>query len=166
MISNSSFRIFSVSTALCILIIGFSCGIKSSSKKLSSNRVTWSHYGGSQDQSKFFYTSQITKKNVNQLAVAWTYPADDNGFLMFSPIVIDTIMYVLGNNSSLVALNVLTGKEIWIHTGLQGIARRGINYWESSDKTDKRLVFTLNNTLQTINALTGKQLPPLAIMDM
>ena len=156
MISNSSFRIFSVSTALCILIIGFSCGIKSSSKKLSSNRVTWSHYGGSQDQSKFFYTSQITKKNVNQLAVAWTYPADDNGFLMFSPIVIDTIMYVLGNNSSLVALNVLTGKEIWIHTGLQGIARRGINYWESSDKTDKRLVFTLNNTLQTINALTGK----------
>ena len=91
MISNSSFRIFSVSTALCILIIGFSCGIKSSSKKLSSNRTTWSHYGGSQDQSKFFYTSQITKKNVNQLAVAWTYPADDNGFLMFSPIVIDTM---------------------------------------------------------------------------
>jgi quinoprotein glucose dehydrogenase len=156
MISKSSFKIFSTITVLGILIIGFSCGVKSSSKKLASRRTSWSHYGGSPDQSKFFYTSQINKKNVNQLAVAWTYPTDDNGFLMFSPIVVDTVMYVLGNNSSLVALNVLTGKEIWIHTNLQGIARRGINYWESADKTDKRIVFTLNNTLQAINAVTGK----------
>jgi len=133
MISKSSFKIFLVITTLSILIIGFSCGTKSSSKKLASRRTAWSHYGGSPDQSKFFYTSQINKKNVGQLAVVWTYPTDDNGFLMFSPIVVDTVMYVLGNNSSLVALNVSTGKEIWIHANLQGIARRGINYWESAD---------------------------------
>ena len=151
-----SFKTLIVVSVLSILIIGFSCNRKSSSKNLASSRTAWSHYGGSPDQSKFFYTSQINKKNVGQLQVAWTYPTDDNGFLMFSPIVVDTIMYVFGNNSSLVALNVLTGKEIWIHTGLQGMARRGINYWESADKTDRRLIFTLNNTIQAINALTGK----------
>ena len=134
-----SFRTLVVILIFAVVIVGLSCGINSSSKKLASKHTSWSHYGGSPDQSKFFYTSQINKKNVAQMEVAWTYAADDNGFLMFSPIVVDTVMYVLGNNSSLVALNVLTGKEIWIHTNLQGISRRGVNYWESADKTDKRL---------------------------
>ena len=65
-------------------------------------------------------------------------------------------MYVLAKNYSLVAVNVLTGKEIWIHTNLAGLSRRGLNYWESNDKKDKRLIFTLNNTLQAIDAVTGK----------
>lgn len=144
-----SFKSFSVFIFFSILFI-VGCNTK------SSKHTTWTHYGGSPDQSKYFNTSQITKENVNQLKVAWVYPAEGNAFYQFSPIVVDTIMYVLGNNSSLVALNALTGKEIWIHEGLQGITRRGINYWESADKKDKRLVFTLNNSLQAINALTGK----------
>ena len=42
-------------------------------------------------------------------------------------------MYVLARNNSLVALDATTGKEIWVHENLQGIAPRGINYWESRD---------------------------------
>jgi quinoprotein glucose dehydrogenase len=76
----------------------------------------------------------------------------------FSPIVVDTMMYVMAKNSSLVALNANTGKEIWIHANLQGLTRRGINYWESKDRTDRRLLFTLNNSLQAIDALTGKSI--------
>ncbi|MBK5272481.1 MAG: PQQ-binding-like beta-propeller repeat protein, partial [Bacteroidia bacterium] len=67
-------------------------------------------------------------------------------------------MYVFGRNSSLAALSVSTGKEIWIHTNLQGLSRRGLNYWESKDKKDKRLVFTLNNSIQEIDAVTGKSI--------
>ena len=33
----------------------------------------------------------------------------------------------------LVALDATTGKEIWIHEALTGIAPRGINYWESKE---------------------------------
>lgn len=118
--------------------------------------TTWSHYGGSPDQSKYFEASQITKENVNQLQVAWTYPVTDNAPSSFSPIVVDTVMYIYAKNGSLIALNAITGEEIWIHTGLRGVSRRGINYWESKDKKDKRLVFTINNSLQEIDAVTGQ----------
>lgn len=119
---------------------------------------TWSQYGGQPDQSKYFEASRITKENVNNLKVAWVYPTMDSAFNFFSPIVIDTIMYVMAKNASLVAVHAETGKEIWIHANLQGLTRRGINYWESKDRKDRRLLFTLNHTLQAIDALTGKSI--------
>jgi len=119
---------------------------------------TWKQYGGGPDQSKYFEASQITKENVNQMKVAWIYPTMDSIPNFFSPIVVDTIMYVMAKNSSLVAVNAQTGKEIWIHANLQGLTRRGINYWESKDRKDRRLLFTLNNTIQAIDALTGKSI--------
>lgn len=122
----------------------------------SHKHATWSQYGGGPDQSKYFDATQITKENVGQLQQAWIYETEDNIPYMFQPIVVDSIMYVLGKNSSLIALSIVTGNEIWIHTNLQGITRRGMNYWESKDRKDRRLVFTLNNSLQEIDALTGK----------
>ncbi len=74
------------------------------------------------------------------------------------PIVVGTTMYVLAKNQSLVALDATTGKELWIHAGLRGIARRGINYWESPDGKDRRLIFQINNDLQAIDAATGKSI--------
>ncbi len=141
-------------TALVSLFAYLSCSNDSSSAKYTS----WTQYGGGPDQSKYFEAAQITKENVNQLEVAWMFPSGDSQSYFFSPVVADTIMYVLGKNFSLIAVNVLTGKEIWIHAHLQGITRRGINYWISKDKKDKRLIFTLNNSLQAIDALTGKSI--------
>ena len=64
----------------------------------------------------------------------------------------------MARNSSLVALDAATGKEIWIHENLPGIATRGIAYWESRDRTDRRLIFAINNYLQEIDARTGKSI--------
>jgi quinoprotein glucose dehydrogenase len=120
---------------------------------------TWTEYGGSADQSKFVDLNQITKENVSQLDVAWEYPTNDNGTpYRFNPIVVDTVMYVLAKNNSLVALSVKTGKEIWIHANINPASRRGINYWESKDRKDRRLIFCTNNTLQEIDANTGKSI--------
>jgi quinoprotein glucose dehydrogenase len=120
---------------------------------------TWTEYGGSADQSKFVDLTQITKENVSQLQVAWEYPTSDNGTpYRFNPIVVDNVMYVLAKNNSLVALDVKTGKEIWIHANLNPASRRGINYWESKDRKDRRLIFCTNNTLQEIDARTGKSI--------
>jgi quinoprotein glucose dehydrogenase len=49
-------------------------------------------------------------------------------------------------------------REIWIHANLRGITNRGINYWESRDRQDRRLLFTLEDTLQAIDARTGKSI--------
>ena len=143
--------------ALALLFFGIhiSCNPDSSS---SNSHTTWSQYAGGADQSKYFEASQITKQNVRQMAVEWVYPSGDSLSYFFSPIVVDTIMYVMGKNFSLIAVNVVTRKEIWIHAKLLGLTRRGINYWESKDRKDRRLIFTLNNSLQAIDALTGKSI--------
>ncbi len=90
--------------------------------------------------------------------MAWTYPTSDSLNYQFNPIVVDNVMYVLAKNNSLVALNASTGEEIWIHANLRGIARRGVNYWESADRKDRRLLLQMNNSLQAIDAQTGKSI--------
>ena len=125
---------------------------------LDSDHTTWMDYGGGPDQSKYVVTDDITKSNVNQLSVTWAYSTGDDRAYQWNPVIVDTIMYVLAKNNSLVALNAATGKEIWIHANLRGITGRGINYWESKDRKDRRLLFQMNNYLQAIDALTGKSI--------
>ena len=74
--------------------------------------------------------------------MAWTYPAGEGNYL-FNPIVIDGVMYVQAKNNSLVALDALTGKELWTHPFQGPVVQRGINYWESKDRSDRRLL-TIN----------------------
>lgn len=145
-------------TKAFIILLSLTVGISCDTDSFLEGHKAWTHYGGSPDQSRYFVAPGITKENVAQMQVAWTYPTGDDQSYFFSPIVVDTTMYVLGKNYSLIAVSLLTGKEIWIHAGLRGISRRGLNYWQSQDKKDKRLIFTLNNSLQAIDALTGKSI--------
>jgi quinoprotein glucose dehydrogenase len=117
----------------------------------------WYEYGGGPDQSKYSDLTQITKANVDQLQPAWIYSPGDAGG-NFNPIVVDDVMYVVAKGQSLIALDATTGKELWIHAHLTGINTRGINYWESKDRKDRRLLIVLNNTLQAIDATTGKSI--------
>jgi quinoprotein glucose dehydrogenase len=119
---------------------------------------TWKDYGGGPDSSHFVDLTQIDKSNVSQLEVAWFYPTGDSRSYVFNPIVVDNVMYVQARNSSLVALDAATGKEIWVHENLPGMATRGIAYWESKDRRDRRLIFAMNNYLQEIDARTGKSI--------
>ncbi len=122
------------------------------------NRREWRDYGGGPDNSRYLTLDQIKKSNVDRLGVAWTYPTRDTIAYVFNPIVVDNMMYVLARNNSLVALDATTGKELWVHEGLQGIAPRGINYWESRDRSDRRLLFQMNSYLQAIDARTGQSI--------
>jgi quinoprotein glucose dehydrogenase len=123
-----------------------------------SNRTTWTDYGGSPDNARYFTLNQINKSTLSQLSVAWTYPTADTISYVFNPVVVDNVIYVLAKNNSLVALDATTGREIWIHEGLLGIAPRGINYWESKDRSDRRLLFQMNSYLQAIDARTGRSI--------
>jgi quinoprotein glucose dehydrogenase len=119
---------------------------------------TWQDYGGGADSSHFVTLNQINKSNVKNLEVAWIYPTGDDRSYIFNPIIVDNVMYVLARNSSLVALDPATGKEIWIHENLPGLTTRGISYWESRDRNDRRLIFAMNNYLEEIDARTGKSI--------
>ncbi|HEX9367885.1 MAG TPA: PQQ-binding-like beta-propeller repeat protein, partial [Vicinamibacterales bacterium] len=112
----------------------------------------WRDYAGSADSSRYFPSKGINKENVGTLTVAWTYPF---GETLFNPIVVRGIIYGRGRNGAIVALDAKAGKEIWIHEGMQAMSSRGMNYWESQDGTDRRLVFAMNDYLQEIDAATG-----------
>jgi quinoprotein glucose dehydrogenase len=117
------------------------------------DRRDWRDYGGGPDNSKFTTLKQIDKSNVSKLKVAWSYAY---GETLFNPIVVRGVVYSKGRNSSLIALDAVTGEEMWIHEGLEGMTRRGVNYWESKDGKDRRLIFSLGDYLQEIDAATGK----------
>src|SRR5688572_6258107 len=56
---------------------------------------TWDAYLGGQESSQYTSLNQITKDNVNQLQVAWTYMAGEGQPPLFNPIVADGKMFVL-----------------------------------------------------------------------
>ena len=151
-----------VGSTLLLLVGCVACNSYSKSgegeEEVMNQHITWMDYGGGPDMSKYVVLDEIDKSNVSQLKMAWFYPAGDDNVYQFNPIVVDSVMYVLAKDNSLVALNATTGEEIWIHANLRGIARRGINYWESEDRKDRRLLFQMNDYLQAIDARTGKSI--------
>jgi glucose dehydrogenase len=120
--------------------------------------TTWGVYLGSPDSSQYSALKQINKSNVNKLEVAWTYPAAAEGTVRFDPIVVDGVMYVLGANRSIIALDAATGQEKWTRRNEGAVGDRGMNYWESADRSDRRLLYMNGGHLTAIDARTGSSI--------
>lgn len=119
----------------------------------------WRDYGGAADSAQYSSLKQITRANVAKLERAWIYPTGDNNKYFYNPIVVDGVMYVLAKSNSIVALEAASGKELWAYSpgaDTKVITHRGINYWESKDRSDRRLLFSSNHFLRAIDARTGK----------
>ena len=116
--------------------------------------TTWTAYQGGAHSSQYSALDQINKSNVSQLEVAWTYPVAGN--ITFNPIVVDNVMYVQGTGNAIVALDAATGKELWSHANQGAIGARGLNYWESKDRKDRRLLYLNAGNLTAINAQNGE----------
>jgi quinoprotein glucose dehydrogenase len=128
--------------------------------------TTWKDYLGSPASSHYSALNQINTSNVNQLDLAWKYPTGDDLAYTFSPIVVDNTAYFAAKNGSLVAVDATTGKELWVHTfqgagaapsrfgGIAGL--RGATYWESKNRTDRRIFVPYGGFMLAINARTGK----------
>jgi glucose dehydrogenase len=130
-----------------------------SARAQAQDHKTWSDYGGAADSAQYSALEQINRSNVSGLEVAWSYPTGDGGEYFFNPLVVDRVMYVLAQNNSIIALDAATGKELWRHApdpGTNIITSRGINYWESKDRSERRLLYASNHFLRAIDARTGR----------
>ncbi len=126
---------------------------------LDAQEKSWSEAVNSpSDNSHYTPLTQITKENVKDLKVAWTYPTSDTIAYTFAPLVVGNRVYVLARSNSLVALDATTGKEVWIHSKMTGISNRGIAFWQSPDGKDRRLIFAIHHQLQELDADTGKSI--------
>src|ERR1700691_3021758 len=117
--------------------------------------TTWSQYLGGPDSSQYSALKQINKSNVAKVEVAWTYPTGPGTFV-FDPVVVDGVMYVLKQNNAIAALDPATGKDLWVHANTGAVGTRGMNYWESRDRSDRRLFFINAGFLTAMDARTGQ----------
>lgn len=153
----SKFRRLSFIFLAALLCGGAACA--------QQNRTTWKDYLGGPDSSHYSGLKQINPGNVNRLDVAWKYPNGDDMSYTFSPLVVDNVAYLAAKEGSLVAVDATTGKELWVHSfatpgstpsrfgGIAGL--RGATYWESKDRSDRRLIVEADGFLQEIDAKTG-----------
>ncbi len=141
----------------------------------SKEYKTWTVYNGSTDAIKYSSLTQIDTANVDQLQVAWTYQtgdADTSGSqIQCNPIVVDGILYGVGPQMKLFAIDASTGKEKWVFDSnaeslnyFNPVAQhilinsRGVVYW-TDGKDDHRIFFTAGSTTYAVDADTGKPIP-------
>ena len=144
---------------LTVLLLGFVLlrGVSAPPpQKQTRPYTTWSAFGGTADSMQYSALKQINKGNVNRIEQVWFYPAPAGKAFVYSPIVVDGVMYANGKEkNAIVALDAATGKELWTQQTEGSPTNRGLAYWQSKDGSDRRLIFSANNYLQEINARTG-----------
>jgi glucose dehydrogenase len=113
----------------------------------------WRDYAGGPDSSRFVAATQITPSNVATLQVAWTYPDGDTDF---NPLVVRDTIYMRAHGNALVAIDAATGAKRWESAEIKAFTVRGVNYWESADGSDRRLLLTTQNMLRAFDATTGR----------
>jgi quinoprotein glucose dehydrogenase len=116
---------------------------------------TWRSYGGGAHSAQYSTLDQINKINVAELEVAWTFPAGE-GSIIFNPIVVDEVMYVLARDNEIVALDAASGRELWAHRNEGPVGVRGMSYWQSADGNDRRLLYIDAGFLTALDAGDGK----------
>jgi quinoprotein glucose dehydrogenase len=129
----------------------------------------WDSYGRDAGSSRFSPLTQITRKNVRELKVAWTYhmrPAetaagDANDYLPSeaTPLVVDGVMYLPTPYGEVIALDADTGKKQWSYRvpNSDQPATRGVAYWPGDRTTPPRILFgTRAGKLTALVAKTGE----------
>ncbi len=71
----------------------------------------WPTYNGTLDGNRYSRLNEVNASNAARLQLKWMYPIPFDG-LETTPVVVDGVMYVTGNNQVL-ALSGKTGREIW-----------------------------------------------------
>ena len=103
-------------------------------------RREWRDYAGGPDSSRFVAATQITKANVQPASGRVDLPGRARPTSIRSSSAASST--AAARTDSFVALDAATGKQLWIHEGVQGFNSRGVNYWESKDGKDRRLIFS------------------------
>jgi quinoprotein glucose dehydrogenase len=113
-------------------------------------------YGGGVEQIRYSRLQQVTRDNVKQLQVAWTYDTGETGGLQTQPVVVAGILYGSTPTNKVFALKADTGEHLWtFDSGLKWRApNRGVMHWASGE--DRRVFVSADQYVYALNAFTGE----------
>jgi glucose dehydrogenase len=120
----------------------------------------WPVYGGQPAQDHYSSLTQINRKSVKNLKVAWTFDLEEKGnhtgSLQSNPLIIGRMLYTLTPSLKVIALDAATGKLIWkFDSGVAaGQPSRGLTYW--TEGKESRLFVGIMNYLYALDPATGK----------
>ena len=163
-------RTFPIKLILFLCFVSFSCEDKPAVDRANGqtdpydNYIDWAIYRGDKKSNQYGEMAQINAANVHKLRPVWEYhTGDPNGPSMYSnPIIVNGLLYFTTPRLDAVALNAVTGEEVWKfvsseHDPEKKIFRgrsRGVTYWEGEE--GKRIFHFVNNKVYALDAATGK----------
>ncbi|MFG6447352.1 pyrroloquinoline quinone-dependent dehydrogenase [Roseateles sp. BYS180W] len=123
----------------------------------------WPQYHRSHNAWRFSPLQQINKSNVQRLRVAWVHqPGSITHGLQATPIVVDGVMYTVGPDNNVFALDAASGAVLWRYTPkldpivrevFYGSASRGVTVGRG-----KVFLGTLDGRIVALDQKTGKPL--------
>src|SRR5262245_43156892 len=141
-------------------------------------RSDWPTYGGDPGSTKYAPLDQITRDNVNRLAVAWRWESPDNVIVSANrgklpafpasfkstPIMVNGVLYIKTSLSQAAAIDAATGRLLWAfdpetwrreRPANTGFNARGVAYW--TDGTSERIFLPTGDArLWALDAKTGR----------
>src|SRR5579864_5732205 len=130
-------RSAAISLGIAMVMAAALCGPASSNGKTRNKNDAhdWPIYGGTPESNHFSSLSEINRKNVKRVRLAWTYDTQESGGLQTSPLEIDGVLYGLTPSQKVFALNAATGELLWkFDSGIPGTQPdRGLAYWSSGE---------------------------------
>ena len=158
-----SIYIAGFSLLVFVIISGFFITAKNNAHKYSPilANTDWAEYNGDASRSHYSKLDQITKENLGNLKMAWTYSSggadttDNRSQIQCNPIIINGILYGVSASIQAFAVDAATGKELW-KTNVPdngGTLSRGVTYF--ADSVSKRIFFGAGKWLYAIDAENG-----------
>jgi quinoprotein glucose dehydrogenase len=152
---------------LCIACV--SCGPREQTASAADTRWNdWGFYAGGTESVRYSGLTQITRDNVSQLQMAWSFDTGDayaGSEMQCNPLIIDGVLYATTPKVNVIALNAATGELQWRFDPHQGrkvlgkMRNRGLTYWADAAGQDRRLFIAVRQFLYAIDARTGKPVP-------
>lgn len=144
---------------LFVSVITFVIFIVSFSEKTATD---WPEYNGDGARSHYSALSQISRKNVKNLKVAWTYHSGGADTIRHrtqmqcNPIIIKGVLYGVSAETQAFALDAITGKQLWKteFSEHESTTSRGVSYW--SDGKTARIFMGAGKWLYALDAVSGK----------
>src|SRR6187549_2290550 len=130
----------------------------------------WLSHGRTYSEQRYSPLTKISRENVSQLNLAWSFDLPEERGIEATPLVADGVMYTTSSWSVVRAFDAKTGKLIWTYdpqvpraTGVKACCdsvNRGVALWKG-----KVYVGTLDGRLEALDAKTGKRLWSVVTVD-
>ncbi|HEX4097977.1 MAG TPA: hypothetical protein VHX64_14730, partial [Caulobacteraceae bacterium] len=119
----------------------------------------WTRFARDMHGDRYSPLNQINTANVDKLATAWAFkvaPMGGGGVVNeTTPLAIDGVLYV-PVGKAIVAIDGVTGQQIWRHALDSGIARRAVSYWPGDAAHPARLYYSDGKDIVAIDMKTGE----------